>query len=157
VLDQTTRILPARLEDARELLDIQVEAFSTVAHLYGMERVPPMDETLDEFQAAIVRGGVLKAVKGETLLGAVRGTPNPDGTVLVGRLCVRPGLGRSGAGRALMTAIESLFPLASRFILFTGERTTHTRRLYESLGYEVTHEEIAPGDIRLLWMAKETP
>lgn len=157
MLDQTTRILPARLEDARELLDIQVEAFSTVAHLYGMERVPPMDETLQEFEAAIDRGGVLKAVKGDRLLGAVRGTPSPDGTVLVGRLCVRPGFGRSGAGRALMEGIEGIFPQASRFILYTGERTTHTRRLYESLGYLVTHEEIAPGDIRLLWMAKEIP
>lgn len=154
-MEQTTRILPARLEDARELLDIQIESFSTVAHLYGMERVPPMDETLEEFQAAIARGGVLKAVLGDRSVGAVRGTPDPDGTVLVGRLCVRPDLGRGGVGRALMEAIEDLFPEASRFILYTGERTPHTRRLYESLGYVVTHDETVTGDIRLLWMAKD--
>lgn len=154
-MDQTTRLLPARLEDARELLDIQIESFSTVAHLYGMERVPPMDETLEEFQAAIARGGVLKAVLGDRSVGAVRGTPNPDGSVLVGRLCVRPDLGRGGVGRALMEAIEDLFPEASRFVLYTGERTPHTRRLYESLGYAVTHDEVVQGDVRLLWMAKE--
>lgn len=156
-MEPTTRILPAFPEDARELLDIQIEAFSTVAHLYGMQRVPPMDETLQEFAAAIDRGGVLKAVKGDRLLGAVRGTPNPDGSVLVGRLCVRPGLGRSGAGRALMEGIEKVFPDASRFILYTGERTPHTRKLYERLGCVHTHDEFAPGNVRLLWMAKEMP
>lgn len=155
MLEPTIRILPARIEDARELLDIQIESFSTVAHLYGMERVPPMDESVEEFEAAISRGGVLKALRGDMLLGAVRGTPDPDGTVLVGRLCVRPGLGRSGAGRALMQAIEDVFPDATRFVLFTGERTPHTRRLYEDLGYVVTHDEFAPGNIRLLWMAKD--
>jgi GNAT superfamily N-acetyltransferase len=154
-MEPALRILPARIEDTRELLDIQIEAFATVAHLYGMERVPPMDETPEEFLAAIVRGGVLKAVVGGRSVGAVRGTPNPDGTVLVGRLCVRPGLGRSGAGRALMLAIEDLFPDATRFVLYTGERTPHTRRLYESIGYAITHDEIVQGDIRLLWMAKE--
>lgn len=154
-MDSALRILPARLEDARELLDIQIEAFSTVAHLYGMERVPPMDESLEDFQAAIARGGVLKAVRGDSILGAVRGTPLPDGDVLVGRLCVRPDLGRTGAGRALMVAIEGVFPEARRFVLYTGERTPHTRRLYEALGYVHTHDEFAPGDIRLLWMAKD--
>lgn len=154
-MEPALRILPARIEDTRELLDIQIEAFATVAHLYGMERVPPMDETPEEVQAAIARGGVLKAVIGDSPVGAVRGTPNPDGTVLVGRLCVRPGLGRSGAGRALMLAIEDLFPDATRFVLYTGERTPHTRRLYESIGYVVTHDEIVQEDVRLLWMAKE--
>lgn len=154
-MEPDLRILPALPEDAPELLDIQVEAFATVAHLYGMERVPPMDETLEEFQAAVARGGVLKAVVGGASVGAVRGTPGSDGSVLVGRLCVRPGLGRSGAGRALMLAVEDLFPDASRFILYTGERTPHTRRLYESIGYAVTHDEIVQGDVRLLWMAKD--
>lgn len=154
-MEPATRIRPALLEDSRELLDIQVEAFATVAHLYGMERVPPMDETLEEFRAAVARGGVLKAVRGDTILGSVRGTPLPDGAVLVGRLCVRPDLGRTGAGRALMEAIEHVFPEASRFVLYTGERTPHTRRLYESLGYAHTHDETAPGGVRLLWMAKE--
>lgn len=154
-METDLRILPALPEDAPELLDIQVEAFATVAHLYGMERVPPMDETIQDFEAAIVRGGVLKAVRGGRPIGAVRGTPNPDGSVLVGRLCVRPGLGRSGAGGALMLAVEDLFPDATRFVLYTGERTPHTRRLYESIGYVVTHDEVVTDDIRLLWMAKE--
>jgi len=156
-MDTSLRILPARLEDAAAILDLQVEAFATVAHLYGQERVPPMDETLDAMRAAIARGGVLKALDGEGLLGAVRGTPDADGSVLVGRLCVRPDRGRTGAGRALMEAIEGVFPEAKRFFLYTGERTPHTRRLYESLGYVRTHDEIAPGDVRLVWMEKTVP
>lgn len=154
-MDPALRILPAAFEDAPTLLAIQVEAFATVAHLYGMERVPPMDETLEEFQAAVARGGVLKAVVGQVPVGAVRGTLQPDGDVLVGRLCVRPGSGRSGAGRALMEAVEGLFPEARRFVLYTGERTPHTRRLYESLGYVVTHDEMVAEDVRLHWMAKD--
>lgn len=156
-MDTTLRILPARPEDAAPILAIQVEAFATVAHLYGQERVPPMDETLEEMLAAIARGGVLKAMVDGVLLGAVRGTPDAEGSVLVGRLCVRPDRSGTGAGRALMEAIEGVFPDAKRFFLYTGERTPHTRRLYESLGYVHTHDEIVEGDVRLLWMEKTRP
>ena len=88
------------------------------------------------------------------IVGTVRGAVADDGSVEIGRLAVDDGFEGRGIGRALMVAIESRFPDAERFVLFTGKNAEGPIRLYESLGYAIRDEEEFRPGMFLVWMEK---
>jgi ribosomal protein S18 acetylase RimI-like enzyme len=96
---------------------------------------------------------VLKAVEGGVIVGSVRA--KLDGaTCSIGRLIVEPARQGHGIGTALLQAVESSFPNATRFELFTGSRSEGNIRLYRRHGYAVVRTEKLSEQVSLVFMYK---
>lgn len=131
--------------DAAAIAELTHRAFASQCELYGIADLPPMADTADSVCDAMTSGIVLVALDGARIVGAVRGELR-EGVCHVGRLVVEPTAQRRGIGRSLATAIETRFPAAERFEIFTGHRSAVPLRLYESLGFQRERvEKVAPG------------
>ena len=135
----------ATLEDSEEILALQKLAFAAEARLYGEENVQPLRQTLLSMQEDIRQQVVLKAMSGARIVGSVRAKLSGE-TCEVGRLVTHPDFQRRGIGTALLHAIETHFPKAECFELFTAENSAPNIRLYERSGYRcVFTREFSPG------------
>ncbi len=149
-------IRPAAPGEAATIADLTRRAFRSQCELYGIPDLPPMSDTAESVTAAMGAGVVLVALDGERVVGSVRGELS-DGVCLVGRLVVEPDAQGAGIGRALAESIETRFPEAARFEIFTGHRSAGPLHLYESLGYVPERTEpVAPG-LDLVFLGKPGP
>lgn len=146
-------VVSATIEDAREILCLQRLAYQTEATIYGDHRLPPLTETLDELQALFSRRRFLKAVAGGRIVGSVRGF-ECHGSCHIERLITHPDYRRRGIGTALLQQIESYFPAARRFELFTGHRSANNIRLYQRRGYRIFRSEKVDDRVTLVFMEK---
>lgn len=126
------------------VLRVQRTGFSRVAARIGIDptEMPPVRESLDELERLADDGmrtfvATVPGEAGEVFVGTVRGQLRDDGTVEIGRLAVDTGFLRRGIARALMLGLESSFPEASRFELFTGSGAVEPLSLYAKLGYHI--------------------
>lgn len=142
---------PAR---AAELLHVQKAAFESEATVNGVRTIPPLAQTLEDFDASLRENTYLAARLDGALVGLVRGRMQ-DGTCHLGRLAVLPEYQGRGIGRRLLAAIEARFGGARRFELFTGARSEGNIRLYAGLGYRQMRNEA--GEIDLVYMEKPNP
>src|SRR6266542_5309760 len=99
----------AKVVDAEAILSLQRKAYQSEAALYQDWSIPPLAETLEDFQSEFGQMIVLKAVATAGLVGSVRGTTKGS-TCAVGRLIVDPNFQRRGIGSQLMRSLEPLFP-----------------------------------------------
>jgi ribosomal protein S18 acetylase RimI-like enzyme len=143
----------AALADAPAILALQRLAYQSEARLYNDWNLPPLTQTLEQLQEEFRSSTVLKAVVGEALLGSVRARI-ADGTVHIGRLVVEPAAQRQGIGSALLRGVESVFPSAKRYELFTGSRSEGNIRLYRRNNYVVTHHDVLSSGVTLVFMSK---
>lgn len=150
----TIDITAARPDDAVPLLKLQYLGYQSEAACYDDWSIPPLMETLSDMLHTVATDLVLVARLAEELVGSVRGHLR-DGTCLVGRLVVHPRLRNLGIGSALMTEIESRFPDADRFALFTGHRSAANLRLYHRLGYAESHRETVSPRLQLVHLVKQ--
>src|SRR5437879_951203 len=67
---------------------------------------------------------------------------------------VHPRHQRQGIGGRLMQTIESMFPEAAKFELFTGNRSEGNIRLYERLGYHSSRSERMSANLSLVFFEK---
>ncbi|UXY14587.1 GNAT family N-acetyltransferase [Chitiniphilus purpureus] len=139
--------------DAPAILALQRCAYQAEAQRYGDPALPPLTQTLDELEAEIAAGIVLKARIGTVLVGSVRARL-VDGTCRIGRLIVDPASQRRGIGSALLQAIEAACPQAERFALFTGSRSADNLRLYRRHGYQVNGEQVVSDKVTLVLLEK---
>jgi ribosomal protein S18 acetylase RimI-like enzyme len=152
--DTDVVIEPARVEDAAEILAVQKLAYAIEAQLYNAFDIPPLTEKLGDLESEFEEYIFLKALIDGRLVGSVRARMEGEITCYVGRLAVHPDFQGHGIGTRLMTEIESYFPEAVRFELFTGHKSSRNIHIYEKLGYQVyNRKEVAP-DIYLLYMIK---
>ncbi|MBT8354522.1 MAG: GNAT family N-acetyltransferase [Desulfofustis sp.] len=79
---------------------------------------------------------ILKAMSDGRIVGSVRAYAK-EGVCHIGRLVVEPTYQNKGLGSRLLNAIEARFPAATRFELFTGERSKKSLYLYHKAGYEI--------------------
>lgn len=143
----------ANERDAAEILDLQKLAYQTEAMLYQDWSIPPLLQTLDELRAEFVTMTFLKAVADGSIVGSVRAHLNAS-TCQIGRLIVHPDYRRRGIGTRLMCEIESAFPTAAVFELFTGHQSRDNMRLYLRLGYrEVRRQWLSPR-VTLVYLEK---
>jgi ribosomal protein S18 acetylase RimI-like enzyme len=146
-------IARATLEDAADILALQKLAYESEARLYDDWTLPPLTQALPSLQDEIAASVVLKAFDGERLVGSVRAR-EAEGLCQIGRLIVHPQLQGRGLGTMLMRRIESAFPQARVFELFTGSRSEANLRLYERLGYRRSREKVISPALTLVFLEK---
>ncbi len=142
-------------KDAEAILQLQRLAYQSEAELYQDWTIPPLTETLAELLAEFDRQLFLKAFWGQTLrlVGSVRAHFD-GGTCSIGRLIVHPDFQRRGIGSRLMREVESRFPQARRFELFTGHRSVRNLSLYQHLGYSPFREQRLSDQVSLIFLEK---
>jgi ribosomal protein S18 acetylase RimI-like enzyme len=143
----------ASMEDAEEILALQKAAYASEARIYGDPDLPPLTQTLEEARADFERQLVLKALEEGKIIGSVRARMK-EGDCLIGRLIVRPDCQDQGIGKLLMEEIESRFPQAERFRLFTGHLSAKALHIYEGLGYREFRTEYVHENLTLVYLEK---
>jgi GNAT superfamily N-acetyltransferase len=126
-------LLPATQADAPEVLVLQRACWVTEAIANDTLAIPPLHEELEDVRGWIETAWVLR--DGGRLIGGVRATLS-GGSWHIGRLMVAPDRRGEGLGRRLLAHIEAVAPEgATGFALFTGQRSTRNRAMYERAGY----------------------
>jgi ribosomal protein S18 acetylase RimI-like enzyme len=150
------KIERANEADLPAILVLQKLAFLTEAEIYRDHSIPPLTQTEESLRAEFGRAVFLKAMEAGELVGSVRGWCSGT-TCHIARLAVNPGHRRRGIAASLMRAIESVFGEASRFELFTGDRSESNIRLYRGLGYAEFKRERLSDSVSLVFMEKAAP
>ncbi len=148
--------MPAQLDDAREILQLQKWAYQSEAALYDDYTLPPLVQTLEEVQAQFHDHVFLKAVEDGVIIGSVRAMAK-DGVCHIGRLIVHPDRLNQGTGTALLRALEARFPDAVGFELFTGSKSQKSLHLYDKLGYRPFRREQQTDKVELIFLKKDNP
>jgi len=147
----------ARVKEAQVILDIQKEAFLPATQRYKDLRLPPLLETVEDVEHDMREHLVLVATDpAGRIVGAVRGK-RQDGCVYVGRLVVDPEAQRRGVATALMLELESRFPDAECFELFTGGLNEPGMGLYLKLGYVEVRRERQSELLEIVFLRKNGP
>lgn len=139
--------------DAEPILALQKIAYRSEAALYDDYSIAPLTQTLEQITAEFEELLFLKATEAGTVIGSVRARL-AEGSCYIGRLIVHPGFQGRGIGTRLMDAIESRFPRARRFELFTGSRSARNIRLYERLGYRQYSTKAITPELTLVYLEK---
>jgi ribosomal protein S18 acetylase RimI-like enzyme len=125
-------------DDLPGVLKVQHDGFGRVAAELGLEPcdLPPLAEDLPDLRRLMSDGvRFFVALDGARVVGTVRASLTPDGTVEIGRLAVAGDHVRLGIGRDLMGVLERAYPSVLRLELFTGREAVAPLALYRSLGY----------------------
>ncbi|MBN2086304.1 MAG: GNAT family N-acetyltransferase [Anaerolineales bacterium] len=147
------RIDPAQCGDAAEILALQKLAYRSEAELNNDFSIPPLTQTLAEMESEFSSKRFLKAATGGRIIGSVRGERR-DGTCCIGRLIVHPNWQNRGVGGRLLRAIETDFPEAGRFELFTSDRSERNLYLYGKMGYREFKREPLNERVTLVYLEK---
>lgn len=150
---QRVRVELARRGDADAILKLCFLAYQSEAQLYDDWAIPPLRETYADVLRALDEGVVLVARDGDEVVGSVRGRRGA-GRVELGRLVVHPRLQRRGIGSRLLQSIEEAFHDASRFVLFTGDRSEGNLQLYGRHGYRETRRELVSPKLTMIVLEK---
>jgi ribosomal protein S18 acetylase RimI-like enzyme len=155
VIASEVRFGHATVEDAGEILTLQLAAFVREARLYDDAHLPPLEESLESIETAIRTSVVLVGRLRWRMVAAGRVTVR-DGVGDVGRLAVAPDLRGQGIGRRLLAELEAASgPEVSAFELFTGEHSDANLHLYRSAGYRDVRAEPVESGVSLLHLRKE--
>jgi ribosomal protein S18 acetylase RimI-like enzyme len=147
------QIIPASLDDAPVILELQRLAYQSEAALNDDYTIPPLTQTLAELETDFQQQFYLKAVLDGTIVGAVRGHEQ-DGTCYVGRLIVHPDRQNRGIGTQLLCAIEAHFNTVQRYELFTSENSARNLYLYQKLGYHIFRTARLTDKVILVYLEK---
>lgn len=153
-MDIVTPFVPA---DAGELMILQRCCWVSEAIVNDNLEIPALHEDVDDVLAWSTSWTTLCLRRGCRLIGAVRAQLRPDRSWEIGRLMVAPDLSGQGLGRELLSRVEGLAPpRATRFILFTGDRSTRNIRMYRRAGYRLTDppEEASAHHDRTVFLEK---
>ena len=146
-------ILKAKLDDLKEILQLQYLAYQSEADLFGSRDIPPLKQTLDEVIEEFNNGIILKMIDDNTsIIGSVRAQER-IGTVYIGKLMVHPDHRHKGFGTMLLSEIEKYFSV-KRYELFTSTRSLDNIRLYQKLGYKIFDHKSINEDLEFVYMEK---
>ncbi|MGW3651946.1 GNAT family N-acetyltransferase [Streptomyces sp. NPDC000878] len=157
-MGMSVTISVATERDTEQIFRLQYLCFQSEAALYGNYRIDPLVQTLDSVREEVGADCVYVARLGEEVVGSVRGTPNPDGTASIGKLCVHPRLQGHGIGARLLRAAESALAEergAKRFRLSTGHRSDAGLRLYRRVGYETVGTDKGNDGVPMIVLEKQ--
>ncbi len=144
----------AKYSDLKEILELQKLAFLEEARIYKNQHLQPLEQTLESIQEEFKEKMFLKAYEKNKIIGSVRAKITDANVCYTGRLIVHPQFQNRGIGSQLMKEIEGYFPSASRFELFTGNRSEKNIYLYKKIGYNIISEMDTDMGIKLVVMEK---
>jgi len=134
----------AELTDLQQILELQYLAYQSEAVLYNDFSIPPLKQTIEEIKQEYEKSVFLKATdETENIVGSVRAYTDGD-TAYIGKLIVHPSRQGQGIGTKLILAIEQETQ-ATRYELFTGDKSIRNLRLYKHLGYAEFNKQIVDG------------
>ena len=146
--------LESNVEEATEILELQKQAYQIEAQIYNDYTIQPLRQTLEELKEEYKGQKVLKVQIENKIVGSVRAYQKGD-TCFLGKLIVHPSFQNKGIGTVLLLTVESLFPDAKRFELFTGSRSEKNLYLYSKNGYIVFKKESLTHNITLNYLEKQ--
>jgi ribosomal protein S18 acetylase RimI-like enzyme len=149
------QISRAKIEDMREILDLQKSAYLSEAKIYNNYNIPPLIQTLEEITNDFQNQIYLKVVINKKIVGSVRAYIK-NGTCFIGRLIVLPKFQNQGIDKALMREIETLFKDAERYELFTGHISHKNLLFYQKLGYEPFKTEKIDNNLTFNYLQKSS-
>lgn len=147
-------ILPATIEDAKMIHQLQRLAYRSEALIYDDFSIPPLAQTLDDLQEAFTSKFFLKAIENGEIVGSVRAHQDDEATCHIERLIVHPAFQAWGIGTALMQRVEVVFNIAIRFELFTGRKSQGNIRLYQRLGYRLFKQKAVTENLAFVFLEK---
>ncbi len=148
------RVEEVLADDLAEILALQKLAFREEAELHHDFGIPPLTQTLEEIEQEFREKTFLKGVEAGRIVGSVRGSCNAAGECSIGRLVVHPDCRNRGWGCLLMAAIESRFPTARKYCLFTGHKSARNIALYEKWGYRIVSPPSAAAGEKRVFLEK---
>jgi GNAT superfamily N-acetyltransferase len=147
------KILKAQYSDLQNILELQFLAYQSEAELLNNYEIPPLKQTISEIQNEYINGVILKAVDDcGNIIGSVRAHRDSE-TAYIGKLIVHPEHQKKGIGTALLREIETFCP-ATRYELFTSDKSLDNIRLYEKAGYRCFKEQVMTPTLRLIYLEK---
>lgn len=148
------KISKAEQKDLKAILALQYAAYQSEALRYDNFSIPPLTQTLDQLIDEAKDSILLKAAKGDAIVGSVRGTLHGT-TCKIARLIVHPDFQGRGIGSQLLSEIENCFTGAKWFELFTGAQSYDNIRLYNRHGYTEFKKETLTDKISLVFLQKK--
>ncbi len=127
--------------------------YQSEAAVYDDFTLRPLTETLGDIKDRFHDRRFLKAVDDGQIVGSVRAFQD-EAACHVERLVVHPDYQRQGIGTALLNMVETCFPAARRFELFTGHKSESNIRLYDRIGYRAVRQEQVNEKVSLVFMEK---
>lgn len=146
-------IIHAELADAEKIIQLQRLAYQSEGERYNDWSLPALTQTVESLQTEFEQQIILKAVKGDEIVGSVRAFMQQD-ICNIGRLIVHPHHQRQGIGSKLLRNIETLNRHARLFKLFTGSKSLDNIRLYQQHGYTISHCQQLSPDVELVFLQK---
>jgi len=143
----------AEIEDLKEILELQKNAFKPVSLLLNNPNIQPMVQTYEELLEEYNDYLILKYTIDDKIVGSIRGRLTEENRYYIGKLIVHTDHQNKGIGYSLMKKIEEYCITCEKYFLFTGAITPHTLRMYTRLGYTETSREEIDG-IDLIMMEK---
>ncbi|MFJ1798450.1 MULTISPECIES: GNAT family N-acetyltransferase [unclassified Streptomyces] len=157
-MGMSVTISAATAQDVEQIFRLQYLCFQREAELYDNYRIDPLVQSLASLRAEVDDDLVFVARLGDEVVGSVRGGTDPDGTGLIGKLCVHPRLQGHGLGARLLLAAESALSAeraATRFRLHSGHRSEGNLRLYRRAGYAQVGAVTGADGVRMVLLEKD--
>lgn len=145
----------ASRSDLREILSLQREAYLTEAEIYNDYNIPPLHQTDAEIEDEFNRGLFLKIEFEGLIIGSVRAYEE-NSVCHIGKLIVKDDHQNRGLGTMLLEQIESRFPNAKVYELFTGANSRKNLHLYRKNGYLVSHSQEITSVLTMVFLKKRT-
>lgn len=142
----------AKIDDLKEILDLQHLAYITEAKRFNNMNIQPLTETLNELIEEFNKGIVLKLTIDNKIVGSIRAYEKDD-TVYIGKLMVHPEYRNKGYGSMLLKEIEECYK-NKRYELFTSTRSIENIRMYESVGYKPFKTEKINNELEFIYLEK---
>ncbi|MEF2230076.1 MAG: GNAT family N-acetyltransferase [Pseudodesulfovibrio sp.] len=150
---ESRTIRAAHESDLERILALQKDAYRSEAEIYGDWNLPPLRQTLEDLRDEYKRMLFLVIESKGALIGSIRAFAQ-GGICLVGKLIVSPRHQNRGLGTALLREVESRFPDAKAYELFTGARSAKNLHLYRKLGYSVVRRQDVSPSLTLVFLRK---
>lgn len=147
------RIRQAERKDLPVIMALQKLAYRQEAEIYGDYSIPPLTQTFDELEEEFKNKVILAAEISGVIIGSVRAEVK-GGTCYAARLIVSPDYQNRGIGSLLLAEIEKKFKDASRYELFTGEKSKKNLYLYLKSGYKIFKREKQSDKVNIVYLEK---
>ncbi len=143
------------LEDerqVRQLLDLQIAAYTIEAELIGSYEIPPLKDTVATVQAS---NETFYGYFIESDLGGIISYKIIEDTLDIHRLAVSPAYFRRGIARQLFRFVQASESGYNRIIVSTGSENRPAINFYLQLGFTISGEkEVIPGLVITLFEQK---